>query len=184
MHTAIILPKKSKGGAPKGNKNALGNSGRPKELDPIEEAKALLEWLKKPTSTILLEFNTSRGYCRDRFHIWEKECVEFRDAYKLAKQTIAFRREQFLHSGNFNQAAWARYQSMYDKDLHEHERAEKAYEIELKTKAEQATLPPQDAIVARDNENMALKAQLAKLQEQIDNLTKAGQKLPGSDPSL
>jgi len=45
-------------------------------------------------------------------------------------------------------------------------------------------IPPQDAIVDRDNENMSLKAQLAKLQAQVDNITKARQELPGSDAQV
>lgn len=48
--------------------------------------------------------------------------------------------------------------------------------------------PPQDAIVDRDNENMSLKAQLAKLTQQLlniqaklDNQSKTGSELPGID---
>jgi hypothetical protein len=41
--------------------------------------------------------------------------------------------------------------------------------------------PPQDVVIEKDNENMSLKAQLDKLQAQIDNLTKAKYQLPGSD---
>lgn len=52
-------------------------------------------------------------------------------------------------------------------------------------------LPPQDAIVDKDNENMSLKAQLAKLtleiealKGKIDNQPEARQELPGSDTPL
>ena len=50
---------------------------------------------------------------------------------------------------------------------------------------------PQDTLIEKDNENMSLKAQLAKLTEQllaiqaqIDNQSQARQELPGSDPQV
>ena len=45
-------------------------------------------------------------------------------------------------------------------------------------------IPPQDAIIDRDNENMSLKAQIAKLEAKVDNLTKARHQLPGSESQV
>ncbi len=121
--------------APKGNKYALGNSGRPKKYDPSEEAKALIDWVNKPDSLILLKFSSQRGYCRDRFHIWEKECPEFADAYNLAKEIVACRREEFANQGLIDKSIYHRYQTTYDKYLHAFERAEKEFDASISSKA-------------------------------------------------
>jgi hypothetical protein len=167
---------------PIGNKYALGNDGgRPTEHDYIKYANDIVEWAKQCDSFNLIGFASKIGVLREQLYDFAAVSPEFSHALITARQLLILNREKLVSSGKLHQSIYNRYASLHDKELLLHERAEKAYEIELKTKAEHASLPSLDAIVERDNENMALKAQLAKMQEQLDNLTKARQKLPGSD---
>jgi hypothetical protein len=168
-----------------GNRNALGNEGgRPPKYDLEKEADVLLEWAKKPDSTALYQFTNDKEYLYDDLDDFAIRSPKFSLALKKAKELIGQHREEHCNIGTMNYGVWSRSQAIYHAHLHKFERAEKAYEVELKTKADAALVPPQDAIVERDNENMALKAELAALREKIDNITKARQELPGSDTQI
>lgn len=49
---------------------------------------------------------------------------------------------------------------------------------------DESLIPSRDELSRQESENMLLKAKLAKMQEQLDNITKARQELPGSDTPL
>lgn len=75
----------------KGNQYAKGNttSGRPKIYDEErieEEAAALLEWIKHPTSLYIGVFAAQRGYDRARLSEFARENKVFALAYREAKQ--------------------------------------------------------------------------------------------------
>lgn len=76
--------------APKGNQYAKGHGkGRPKtwDDDAIEnEAEALLEWIKNPSSYYLGVFAENRGYNRAKLSVWAKSNEIFRNAYEKAQQ--------------------------------------------------------------------------------------------------
>jgi hypothetical protein len=169
-----------------GNQNALGSTtnGRPSKYDLIKEAKDLEEWSAKPDSTSMYQFTNDKDYLHDELDDFADRCPVFALAFKKAKERVGQRREEYCNAGTMNYGVWNRSQAIYHSKLHKFERAEKAYDVEIKTKAEAASMPPQDAIIEKDNENMALKAQLAELKAQIDNLTKARQELPRSNTSL
>ena len=114
-----------------GNKFGVGH-GRPKTWNPEVEAAALLEWLEKPSSIIIVEFSTLRGYDSQRCSDWYASCPVFREAYTIAKQTIAGRREKLALAGKIKEGVFHRYQGLYDKQLHAFERAEKEFDAKLK----------------------------------------------------
>ena len=76
--------------APKGNQYAKGHGkGRPKtwDDDAIEnEAEALLEWIKSPSSYYIGVFAYQRGYDRARLHEFASSNDVFALAYRQAKQ--------------------------------------------------------------------------------------------------
>jgi hypothetical protein len=84
-----VPEKKSKGGAPVGNQNALGNSGGAPQIYTNEwisnEAKLFREWMQKPDSLYFSTFAVERGYDRQRLNEFADKSVEFSDALKFAK---------------------------------------------------------------------------------------------------
>jgi len=86
--------------APKGNQYAKGHGkGRPKtwDDDAIEnEAEALLEWIKNPSSYYLGVFAENRGYNRAKLSVWAKSNEIFRNAYEKAQQ---WQENLFIHNG-------------------------------------------------------------------------------------
>ncbi len=152
----------------KGNQNAVGNSGRPRSWDPIIEAEALLEWIKQPDAIILHKFSSSRGYCRDKFHLWNKECPEFSDAYKLAYEVISARREELALNSAIEKSVYHRHQGIYDKYLVAFEREEKEFDARLKAKVEaEITAKPEET--ARHEATMG---QLKALQQSQESLAR------------
>lgn len=84
------LPKKRSGGAPKGNKNALGctTSGQPQIYTDEwiqNEAKLFREWLQKPDSLYFSSFAIERGYCLQRLTEFADRSIEFSETLRFAK---------------------------------------------------------------------------------------------------
>jgi hypothetical protein len=81
----------------KGNKNAVGNPGPPKDkltfpeiytIEYIEkEATAFKEWLQKPDSYFFTAFATERGYCIQRLTEFAKKSSVFSDVLKFARDS-------------------------------------------------------------------------------------------------
>ncbi len=154
--------RKGKGGAPKGNKNALGNEGgRPIEHDYSKLAKDIVEWAKKPDSFNLIGFASSIGVLREQLYDFAAASVEFSHALIQTRQLIIINRERMVSSGQLHQSVYNRYASLHDKELLKHERAEKAYEIELKAKNENMVSPDQTVLLD------ALLKQIKTLQDQV-----------------
>lgn len=136
--------------APKGNQNAKGHGcGRPKEYDLDSLAQALSEWSQKDDSLNLLEFCNEQDLLAEYLSRWAKENVDFEQALKKAKQQIATRREKLVNKNAFNYGIYQRGQAMYDIFLHEHERAEKQFDADLKRKDKEAD---QESFVEAINE--------------------------------
>ena len=109
--------------------------GRPIEwTDELieKEADALLEWCQRDDAIMLTKFCAEREIIADDISHWEANNNKFARALKLAKLNIAARREEMVNKEQMNYGVYQRYQAMYDPLIHKHERAEKAYEAELK----------------------------------------------------
>lgn len=81
---------KRNGGAPKGNKYAVGNKGGAPEIYSDEwiqnEAQLFREWLEKPDSLFFTTFATDRGYCIQRL-------TEFADRSKVFSEVLKFAKD-------------------------------------------------------------------------------------------
>ena len=112
--------------------------GRPIEwTDELieQEADALLEWCRRDDSIMLTKFCAEREIIADDIAHWELNNTKFARALKLAKLNIAQRREQMVNSEQMNYGVYQRYQGMYDPFLTKFERAEKAYEADLRNQS-------------------------------------------------
>jgi hypothetical protein len=145
----------------KGNKAALGHGcGRPRSYDPEVEAEALIAWAKTPAATVLRMFAPLRGYACSRMDDWLKSSPSFGEAYAFAKSLIGSRREQILIEAGSTKP-FDRYADWYDDELLKHERANKAFEIELKAKLDTLEKASEEEKARHD----ALIAQLKALQD-------------------
>jgi hypothetical protein len=101
--------------------------------DKIEaETQALIEWTNSECPHKLLDFCNLREILVDELYYFADISPGFARALKIAKQTIAANREEMVHKEQINYGAYNRYAALYDPLLLQHERAEKAYEAELK----------------------------------------------------
>jgi len=116
--------------------DSYSGRGRPAKWDVEEEARLLLEWVKKPDSVRLLDFANERGFWSGQYADWEKENENFSYALKKAKDVLASRREKLANEGVLNYGIYNRNQLIYDHSLKMSEREEKAYEASLRTKVE------------------------------------------------
>lgn len=96
------------------------------------ETDALFEWINSDCPHKLLDFCNSRELLIDDLYYFADISPRFSRALKMAKQTIAANREEMVNKDQINYGAYNRYVSFYDPMIHQHERAEKAYEAELK----------------------------------------------------
>jgi hypothetical protein len=145
-----------------GNKAAVGsqNNGRPRKYDPEVEAEALLEWSKTADATVLRSFAPERGYPPSLMDGWIISCPVFSGAYQVAKARVGARREKILIDAGSSKP-FDRYADWYDDQLLAHERANKAFEIELKAKLETLEKASEEEKARHD----ALIAQLKALQD-------------------
>ena len=148
-------------GAPFGNQNGLGH-GRPPEYDVIKEADELLAWAKKDQAIILLDFVNPKPYTRHKLAEFARQSDYFRRALEKAHELIASRREHFLHSGNFNQVAFNRYQHNYDSWLKQCDRDDKEHEYGLKAKAAKAEIEEVETIRQDVIEKISKKKNIVK----------------------
>jgi hypothetical protein len=112
--------------APKGNKNALGNSGRPRKHDLKQLAIDLEEWAKKEDSTNLCGFAYEKFMPAITLYEYAAADVEFRYVYNAVKNIIAIRREKLVSLGKLDRAAFGLSIRVYDHhvkaDQQEHEK--------------------------------------------------------------
>lgn len=140
VEKSLGLSKKKKGGAPKGNKYALGHGfGRPKEIDYEQEGRWLLEWIDETAdedATHFVHYCAQRGISLDAFYSWPSQSEIFSQAYVLAKTKIYANQMKFTQNNKHNFGVWSRYAFMYDPALHEAEKAKKQFEADLAKKVE------------------------------------------------
>ena len=96
------------------------------------EAEALNDWCQSDSCHKLLDFCHSRDLIYEDIEYLESISPAFSRCLKKAKQRIAQNRENMVNKEQLNYGAYNRYASMYDPMLKKHERAEKAYDAELK----------------------------------------------------
>jgi hypothetical protein len=110
-------------------------NGRPLEWtdELIEiEAEELQSWAILENSIMLTKFCANRCLFEEDISNFAANNSKFDKALKYAKMQIAARREEMTNKEQMNYGVYQRYQAMYDPFIHKHERAEKAYEAELK----------------------------------------------------
>jgi hypothetical protein len=96
------------------------------------EAFALYEWQLSDTCHKLLDFCNQRELLLEDLYYFESISPNFSRTLKMAKQKIAANREEMVNKEQINYGAYNRYAAVYDPLLYHHERAEKAYDAELK----------------------------------------------------
>lgn len=97
-----------------------------------KEADALDEWSKSDTCHKLLDFCIQRDLIYEDIEYFESISPTFSRSLKKAKLKIAANREDMVNKEQINYGAYNRYVGLYDPMLKKYERAEKAYEAELK----------------------------------------------------
>ena len=100
----MVIIKRSKAGAPKGNKNAIGNAGQPPQIYTEEwmeqEAKLLIEWFEVPRNIWLKGFALTRGYDPARLDEFADKSIVFALALKKAKSIQEYK---LVDMGLFNE---------------------------------------------------------------------------------
>jgi hypothetical protein len=110
--------------------------GRPAKYDLIQEANDLIAWAKNDNSINLLQFTNTKPYSAVKLSDFAKENEYFGEALRKAHEIIGERQQRLANEGKLNYGDYQRRIHMHDPILHASERAEKAYEAELKKKAE------------------------------------------------
>lgn len=98
------------------------------------EAEALHEWSKSDSCHKLLDFCNSRDLIYEDIEYLEAISPQFSRCLKKAKEKIALNREDMVNKEQLNYGSYNRYAALYDPMIKKHERAEKAYEAELRAK--------------------------------------------------
>ena len=96
------------------------------------ETDALFDWMQCDNAHKLLDFCNARELLLDDLQYFESISPRFSRTLKMAKQKIAANREEMVNKEQINYGVYNRYAALYDPLLFHHERAEKAYEAELK----------------------------------------------------
>jgi hypothetical protein len=141
--------------APKGNKNAVGNSGRPTqwtEEKMIEFGKFFLEWAEKESSLVMLAFAGEHTHDPDVIYDLAAKSTEFNRYHQRVKAIIGARREALAMSGAGSHVVWAKTARMYDQRYSDN------VSKEIYDKAKQETKGKLDAIGGdTDNRGAILK---------------------------
>lgn len=122
--------------ATKGDKHKVRNTaiGRPREYDYEKEAQELDEWSQTDDALNLVDFTDKKPYLAQDLTDFAQRSIAFALALRKAKERINRRRERAVAEGRLNYGVWNRYASLRDKELLEHERAEKKFEADLRLK--------------------------------------------------
>jgi hypothetical protein len=161
--------------APKGNKNAVGNSGRPPERDVQEWVKALDDWSQKEEATALCQFCVEQNTYADKVYELRNRYVEFSDALKKAKIRLAQRLRAKLHDKEnpYNYGLFMRDIPCHDQFVRDHEREEKEEELERKKRLIDHEVKSKSALPQLSPEQLdsmrILNEQLIALQEAKKN---------------
>ena len=107
-------------------------AGRPREHDRKKIAAELLEWSTNPTAFNLIQFSRPRMLCVTKLADWAEEDTEFREALKLAKQSIAMNRFEATLEGAMSQAEYSKSEGNYDPLYRKFSREERQFELEMK----------------------------------------------------
>lgn len=99
--------------------------GRPRQYNPDEIAKEMMDWVEDEESINFVQFCADRGYASGLIWRLEKEYEDFSYAYEIVKMKLAERRERYLNADQLNYGAYQRYQSGYDPFLAKNEETEK-----------------------------------------------------------
>jgi hypothetical protein len=138
--------KKGSGGAPKGNKHALGceTSGRPGH-DRIKIGHDFIKFAKEnPMCLTVPMFSTSIGLHSGILRSWAAQDLEFRALYIQAKELIGLNRLKATFSDSpvkLDNSIYRQYAGNFDTDKNEYLREEKKFESDLKKDEEKSKGP-------------------------------------------
>lgn len=107
--------------------------GRPREHNREQIFADLIEWAKKDDS---INVNKFAAYYEPPFPVrklseWSRENPEFRLSYEIAKNFLAFRREEWLNSEQLHVKSYDLHASVYDLALKEERREQAEFESKL-----------------------------------------------------
>ena len=144
--------RRTKGGHPlfeKGNKIAIGNSGRPSKTDLPAMAKALDEWSKRDDALHLGEFSLEQDEYPQRLYEWRDKNPEFAECLKKARARIALRLRKRLHNKQnpYNYGLFMWEIGYYDQLIDNHHDQKEIFKANLKSKSDENTAPPQQSII-------------------------------------
>lgn len=105
--------------------------GRPREHDRDKIAKELLEWSTNPTAFNLIQFTRPRMLSVTKLPDWADEDANFREALKLAKESIAMNRFEAAVEGVLPFSEVHRNEYNYDPLHKAHARDEKEFDLQL-----------------------------------------------------
>jgi len=164
--------KKTKCGAPIGNKNAVGHGcGRPPTYDYEEEARKLLEWSLRDDALRLYGFTDDKDYCTSDLSFFAEKSIIFSKALSKAKERLAIRRESYCNQELICSTVYNKTSHIYDHELEHNDESRKEKELsrQIRLKEIEAKLKAQEAKdVSEQTQNSfnALMNQLDMLQSQ------------------
>lgn len=178
---------KGKGGAPKGNKNAVGY-GRPPEAyqdeDLLQLGKDMRAWMKEKDEKNEPVAFLSEFYCLKE-HIprgtWqsliERSC--FAPYYDEAKQWLSSR---IIRLNQIKESYGNRILTMYSTDLDNHEWEKQKRQIDYKAEKEhniasQLLKAPNDALIELQHQKVMLEAKNLEMQKRIHELERKANSL-------
>jgi hypothetical protein len=106
--------------------------GRPREHDRKQIAADLLEWSTNPTAFNLIQFTRPRMLSVTKLPEWADEDDYFREALKLAKESIAMNRFEATLEGALPYADYAKNEAQYDPMRDKFQQRERRLELEIK----------------------------------------------------
>lgn len=146
-------------------KNPVGapRTVSPPPQDMIKLGQEMIDWVKKNPDALHLScwYSIHKGYTDKEWDTMTNRS-EFVSYYERALKIIG---HKYL-DGTVNPSIAQRWQRIYYKDLRRSEDQDMKDKIEMESK-NKTDIPPLTNIIELENENMSLRAQLAKLEERV-----------------
>lgn len=120
--------------APKGNKFALGNKGGRPPRDKDKLFTDLVEWAKRPDSIHLAKFASTYEppFPTRALYKWKKESEDYEEAYLIAKDFLAWRREEWVNNDMLKDLPFKLNFYSYDYIAYENHKEKVAFESQVK----------------------------------------------------
>lgn len=143
--------------------------GRPREHDRKKIAQELLEWSTNPTAFNLIQFTRPRMLSVTKLPGWAEEDEEFREALKLAKESIAMNRFEATLEGALPYADYAKNEAQYDPMRDRFQQRERRLELDVKKEEIKYTAEMRKEVETEDKKQ--LEVDFNKFLDQISSLS-------------